>query len=79
MMSAEDRFPEEQSMGEMELVPPTLLHARWNGFLRGSIFFLLTNEGASEHDAHSLQPQTRSCRAHNRIASADFFQERLRF
>ena len=76
-MSAEDRFPEEQSMGETELVPPTLLHAGWSGFFMRNLIFLLTTEVGREQAAPSLQPHTRSCRAHNRVASAGIFQERL--
>ena len=46
MMGAEDRFPEEQSMGETELVPPTLLHADWSGFFMRNLISLLTTEVA---------------------------------
>jgi len=69
--------PSEQSMGETELVPPTLLHAGWSGFFLRNLIFLLTTEVGREQAARSLQPHTRSCRAHNRVASAGIFQERL--
>ena len=45
-------------------------------FYEESNFFIDYRSGR-EQAARSLQPHTRSCRAHNRVASAGIFQERL--